>query len=194
MIPCRRRDPTLDAETVYREWLRREARKPSYPDCDPERWDRDRLVTELGSTYEEPVGYATFGDPEWTKLVVGGAELGRFDPYPSIGCHWLTGGESLVGAVDRLQAGTLDDDPEFVDSVTAMRERLPDESLGAVVVREYEAVWPPVTLDGNHRVCAAVLAARDGDDVSLPVHVCHETPLSDLPFERDRGTTPTGGR
>ncbi|MFC4405847.1 hypothetical protein [Haloarchaeobius iranensis] len=114
-----------------------------------------------------------------------GSELGKFDPYPSIGCNWLTGGRTLAGAVDRLQAGAFDDElPDFVEKISTLRRQFPDHGFGPVIVRQYEECWPPVTLDGNHRAWAAILAARDGLDVELDVHVGHESPLEELPFEQ----------
>lgn len=169
---------------MLRQWIRRESEKAAYPTADPSDWDRDRLVSELETTYEEPVGYATFGAPSWSSLVVSGSELGAFDPYPGIGCHWLTDGGPLAGAVDRLQNGDgVDEAPEFVERVSAFRRAFPDHGFGAVVVRQYDECGPPVTLDGNHRAWAAIWAARDGLDVELDVHVGHESPLAELPFE-----------
>ncbi|UPW01378.1 hypothetical protein M0R88_04565 [Halorussus gelatinilyticus] len=184
-IRYRRKQDSLDVTEGLRQWIRRESQKDEYPDANPSGWDEERLVSELETTYDEPVQYATFGAPEWTTLVVSGSELGKFDPYPSIGCNWLTGGETLAGAIDRLQAGELDDEcPEFVEEISTFRGQYPDHEFGAVVVRQCEEYWPPVTLDGNHRGWAAILAARDGVGAELDVHVAHETPLDDLPFEK----------
>lgn len=185
MIRYREVCGTLDVETVLREWVHREARKTEYPDADPDEWDEERLVSELRTTYDEPVQYATVRAPEWTELVVSGAELGQFDPYPSIGCNWVTGGNPLGGAVDRLQNGDLIEEcPEVVEKISRFRRRYPDHEFGAVVVRQYDECWPPVTLDGNHRAWAAILAARDGLDVELRVHIGHETPLDERPLEK----------
>lgn len=184
-IRYRRKQTRLERTTVLRQWILREAEKEAYPAVDPSGWAGERLVSELETTYDEPVQYATFRAPAWTTLVVSGSELGKFDPYPSIGCNWLTGGETLAGAVDRLQAGAFDGEvPEFVETVSTFRRQYPDHEFGAVVVRQYEECWPPVTLDGNHRAWAAILAAREGLDVELPVHLGHESPLDDLPFEQ----------
>ncbi len=185
-IRYRRRRTQLDITEVLRQWILREAQKEAYPAADPSGWDRERLVSELRTTYDEPVQYATFGAPDWTTLVVRGSELGKFDPYPSIGCNWLTGGKTLAGAIDRLQAGELDDEAsDFVAKVSTLRRQFPDHGFGAVIVRQYEEFWPPVTLDGNHRAWAAILAARDGLDVALEVHVGHESSLDCLPVEKD---------
>jgi hypothetical protein len=176
----------LSITEVLRQWILREAQKEAYPAADPSNWDTERLVSELETTYEEPVQYATFRAPAWTTLVVSGSELGKFDPYPSIGCNWLAGGTTLAGGIDRLQAGDLDDDAsEFVEKISTLRRQYPDHQFGAVIVRQYDEFWPPVTLDGNHRAWAAILAARDGLDVELEVHVGHESPLDDIPFEQD---------
>lgn len=185
-IRYRRELGPIDATAVFRAWVRREAAKPAYPDANPAEWERNRLVTELETTYEEPVGYATVREPAWTTLVVSGSELGRFDPYPSIGCNWVAGGGTLTGAIDRLQAGELADGPDFVRKIATFRRQYPDHALGAVVVRQFDECWPPVTLDGNHRALAAILAAREGLDVALTLHVAHESPLTALPFEAAR--------
>ncbi|MXR20425.1 hypothetical protein [Halobacterium bonnevillei] len=185
----RRKRTSLDVTEVLRQWIRREAEKEGYPNTDPSGWDNERLVSELRTTYDEPVQYATFRAPEWTTLVVSGFELGKFDPYPSIGCNWLTGGKTLAGAIERLQARALDEDfPDFVAKISSLRHQYPDHAFGAVVVRQYDEFWPPVVLDGNHRAWAAILAARDGLGVELEVHVGHESPLNDLPFEQDNTT------
>jgi hypothetical protein len=177
---------TLNLKTVLREWVLREARKAEYPDADPEEWDEQRLSSELKTTYEEPVQYATFRAPAWTKIVVNGSEVEKFDPHPSIGCNWLTGGKTLAGAIDRMQTEDLSGDvPEFVEKISTFRQQYPDHAFGAVVVRQFEECWPPVTLDGNHRAWAAILAAREGLDVELTVHFGHETPLDKLPVERE---------
>lgn len=186
MIRYRRMCATLDMEAVLREWVLRETRKAEYPDADPDEWDEKRLVSELRATYDEPVQYATFRAPEWTTLVVSGSELGKFAPYPSIGCNWLTGGKTLDGAIDRMQTGDLVDDcPDFIEKISTFRRQYPDHKFGAVVVRQYKEFWPPVTLDGNHRAWAAILAAREGLDVDLRIHIGHETPLNKLPLEKD---------
>lgn len=186
-IVYRREQTSLDLREVLRQWIRREAQKEEYPDADPSGWDNERLVAELRTTYDEPVQYATVRAAEWTTLVVSGSELGKFDPYPSIGCNWLTGGETLVGAIDRLQAGKFDEEvPDFVENISTLRHHYPDHALGAVVVRQYDEFWPPVMLDGNHRAWAAILAARDDLDAELDVHVGHESPLDALPFEQDK--------
>lgn len=185
-IRFRRKLAPTDITGVLREWILREAQRAEYPNVDPSGWDKERLVFELGTTYDEPVQYATFRAPEWSTLVISGSELGKFDPYPSIGCNWLTGGKTLAGAIDRMQAGDLDEDcPDFVQKILTLRQQYPDHELGAVVVRQYEEFWPPVTLDGNHRAWAAILAAREGLNVGLKVHVGHETPLDNLPFEKE---------
>jgi len=101
----------------------------------------------------------------------------------------MTGGETLAGAIDRMQAGEFDVDfPEFVEKISSMRHQYPDHTFGAAVVRQYDEFWPPVMLDGNHRAWAAILAVRDGLDVEIEVHVGHESPLDDLPFEQDDTT------
>lgn len=182
----RRKGTSLDITEVIRQWILREAEKEEYPSTNPSGRDKARLVSELRTTYDEPVQYATFRAPEWTKLVVSGSELGKFDPYPSIGCNWLAGGKTLLGAIDRLQAGEFDEDfPEFVERISSLRRQYPDHAFGAVVVRQYDEFWPPVMIDGNHRAWAAILAAKDGLDVELEVHVGHESSLDDLPFEQD---------
>lgn len=186
MIRYRRKCGPLGLNTVLREWVLREAEKTEYPDAEPDEWGKERLVSELKTTYEEPVQYATFRAPSWSGFVVSGSEFGKFDPYPSIGWNWLTGGETLAGAIDRLQSEDLFGDvPEFVETVSTFRRRYPDHEFGAVVVRQYEEFWPPVMLDGNGRAAAAVLAARDGLDVELSVHFGHETPLGNLPMEAE---------
>jgi len=185
----RRKPTSLDITEVLRQWILREAEKEEYPGANPSGWDKERLVSELRTTYDEPVQYATFRAPEWTKLFVRGSELGKFDPYPSIGCNWMTGGKTLAGAIDRMQTGEFDEDlPNFVEKISTLRHRFPDHTFGAVVVRQYDEFWPPVMLDGNHRTWAAILAARDGLDVELEVHVGHESSLDDLPFGRDNTT------
>jgi hypothetical protein len=184
-IHYRRKCTQSDITEVLRQWIRREAQKEAYPAADPSDWERERLVAELEKTYDEPIRYATFRAPAWTTLVVSGSELGKFDPYPSIGCNWVAGGGTLAGAVDRLQAGDLDDDAaDFVAKVSAFRRQLPKHRFGVIVVRQYDEFWPPVTLDGNHRACAAILAAREGLDVEIEVHVGHESSLDDLSFEQ----------
>lgn len=188
-IRYRQKRTQLDITEVLRQWILREAQKEEYPAADISGWDRERLVSELKLTYDEPVQYATFGAPEWTTFIASGSELGKFDPYPSIGCNWLTGGKTLAGAVDRLQAGEFDDEfPVFVEDILILRRQFPDHGFGAIIVRQYEEFWPPVTLDGNHRAWAAILAARDGLDVELEVHVGHESPLEDIPFEQANTT------
>jgi hypothetical protein len=186
MIRYRQICTTLDFETVLRDWVCREARKAAYPAADPGEWDEQRLISDLRTTYEEPVQYATFRAPAWTELIVSGSEIGKFDPYPSIDCNWLTGGTTLAGAIDRMQTGDLSDAaPDFIEKVSMFRQQYPDHEFGAVVVRQYEESWPPVVLDGNHRAWAAILAAREGLDVELSVHVGHETPLDKLPLENN---------
>ncbi|MFB6269835.1 MAG: hypothetical protein ABEH83_07815 [Halobacterium sp.] len=186
-IVYRRKQTSLDLREVLRQWIRREAQKEEYPNANPAGWEKERLVAELRTTYDEPVQYATFREAEWTTLVVSGSELGKFDPYPSIGCNWLTGGETLRGTIDKLQAGEFDEElPDFVENISTLRHQYPDHALGAVVVRQYDEFWPPVMLDGNHRTWAAILAARDDSDVELEVHVGHESPLDALPFEQDK--------
>jgi hypothetical protein len=186
MIRYRQMCATLDLKAVLREWVGREAEKAEYPDADPEEWDEQRLISNLKTTYKEPVQYATFRAPAWTKIVVEGSEIGKFDPYPSIDCNWLTGGQTLAGAIDRMQTEDLSGAaPEFVERVSACRQQYPDHTFGAVVVRQYEEFWPPVTLDGNHRAWAAILAAREGLDVELTVHLGHEMPLNKLPVEKE---------
>ena len=188
-IRYRQKRTQLNITEVLRQWILREAQKEEYPAADISGWDRERLVSELKSTYDEPVQYATFSAPEWTTFIVSGSELGKFDPYPSIGCNWLTGGKTLAGAVERLQAGEFDDElPGFVEKISILRRQFPDHGFGAIIVRQYEEFWPPVILDGNHRAWAAVLAARDGLDVELEVHVGHESPLEDIPFEQANTT------
>lgn len=188
-IRYRRKQTRIDSADVLRQWVLREAQKEASPAANPSDWDEQRLRSELGTTYDEPVQYATFRTPAWTTLVVSGAELGKFDPYPSIGCNWLTGGGTLARGIDRLQAGDFDEDlPDFVEKISALRRQYPDHPFGAVVVRQYDEFWPPVMLDGNHRSWAAILAAREGVDVSLEVHVGHESPLDDLPFEQENTT------
>jgi hypothetical protein len=185
-IRYRRNRASIDVTEVLRQWVLREAEKQEYPAADPSGWDTERLVTELGTTYDEPVQYATFRTPRWTTVAVSGSELGKFDPYPSIGCHWLTGGKTLAGAIDRIQAGELAEEcPEFADTISKFRQEFPDHRFGPIVVRHCEEFWPPVTLDGNHRAWAAILAARDGLDVELEVHVGYETPMADLPFKSE---------
>ncbi|WP_435347088.1 hypothetical protein [Haloarchaeobius sp. HRN-SO-5] len=150
----------------------------------------ERLVSELETAYDEPVQYATFRAPEWTRLVVSGSELGKFDPYPSIGCNWLTGGDTLAGAVDRLQAGEFDDEfPGVVEKIATLRRQFPDHGIDAVIVRQYEKIWPPVTLDGNHRARAAILAARFWRQGmvwtwSWKCTSVTWSPLEDIPFEQ----------
>jgi hypothetical protein len=184
---------TLDLKTVLRDWVHREARKTEYPDADPEEWDEERLISELRTTYEEPIQYATFRVPAWTKLIVSGSELGKFDPYPSIGWNWLTGGKTLAGGIDRMQTEDLAEDaPDFIQKVSTFRRQYPDHEFGAVVVRQYEEFWPPVTLDGNGRASSAILAAREGLDVELTVHLGHETPLDQLPLKKDTQRGETG--
>lgn len=184
MIRYRRMHRTLDLETVLREWVRREARKTEYPDADPTEWEEQRLTSELETTYEEPVQYATVRTPAWTELVVSGSEIEKFDPYPSIGCNWLTGGTTLAGAIERMESeGLSEAAPKFVEKVSKLRQQYPDHEFGAVVVRQFDETWPPVTLDGNHRAWAAIVAARDGLDVEVSVHLGHETPLDELPLE-----------
>lgn len=184
MIRYRRIRTTLDLETVLREWVHREARKTEYPDADPMEWDGQRLTSELKTTYEEPVQYATVRTSAWTELVVSGSEIGKFDPYPSIGCNWLTGGTTLAGAIERMETEDLSEAaPEFVEKVSTFRQQCPDHEFGAVVVRQFDETWPPVTLDGNHRAWAAIVAARDGLDVEVSVHLGHETSLDELPLE-----------
>lgn len=185
----RRKRTSLDITEVLRQWILREAQKEEYPDTNPSGWDKERLVSELRTMYDEPVQYATFRPPEWTTLVVRGSELGKFDPYPSIGCNWMTGGKTLAGAIDRMQAGEFDEElPDFVEKISTFRHQYPDHAFGAVVVRQCDEFWPPVMLDGNHRALAAILAARDGLGVELKVHVGHESPLDDLPFEQENTT------
>lgn len=83
-------------------------------------------------------------------------------------------------------SGDLDEKcPDFVQKISALRQQYPDHEFSAVVVRQCEELWPPVTLDGNHRAWAAILAARDGLNVELNVHVGHEMPLDTLPFEKE---------
>lgn len=184
MIQYRQNDATLALTDVLREWVLREAQKTDYPDADPSDWDKERLISELKTTYDEPVQYATFRAPAWTTLTVSGSELGKFDPYPSIGCNWVTGGKTLAGAIDRMQTGDLrEESPELGEQILTFRRQFPDLEPGAVVVRQYTECWPPVTLDGNHRAWAANLAAREGLDVELTVHLGHETPLDHLPLE-----------
>ena len=170
----------------------REARKPGYPDADPDQWDKQRLVSERRTTYDEPVQYATVRQPAWTTLLVSGSELGKLDPYPSIGWNWMTGGEPLSGAIDRLQAGDLVEEcPGSIETVASFRRQYPDHTVGAIVVRHYEECWPPVTLDGNHRALAALVAAREHVDVELTAHIGHEQSIDELPLQK---ATENGGR
>ncbi len=184
MIACRRRSDELDDTEVFRQWIRREARKDQYPDADPSDWERTRLIEALGETYEEPIRYATVRSPAWTSLVVSGSAVGNFDPYPSIGCNALTNQGRLAEAIDRLRTADRSTDfPDAVATVRRFRRMLPEHDLGAIVVRHFDECWPPVTLDGNHRAWAAILASRDGIDVELTVHFAHERPLEELPIE-----------
>ena len=177
----------MDIREVLRQWIRRESQKDEYPAVEPSGWDRDRLVAKLETTYDEPVQYATFRTPDWAAFTVRGSELGKFDPYPSIGWNWLTGGKTLAGAVDRLQAGELEDEcPGIVEKVSTLRHQHPDCRFGPIIVRQYEECWPPVALDGNHRALAAILAARDGLEVAVEVHLGHESSLNGLPFKQDK--------
>jgi len=101
----------------------------------------------------------------------------------------MTGGKTLASAIDRMQAGEFDEDlPNFVEKISTLRHQFRDHTFGAVVVRQYDEFWPPVMLDGNHRTWAAILAARDGLDVELEVHVGHESSLDDLPFGQNNTT------
>lgn len=186
-IIYRRKRTSLDITEVLRQWIIRESQKEEYPSGNPSGWDKQRLVSELKTTYGEPVQYATFRAAEWTSLVVSGSELGKFDPYPSIGCNWITGGNTLAGGIDRLQEGMFEEDLQnFCEKISTFRHQYSDHPFGAVVVRQYDEFWPPVMLDGNHRAWAAILAARDGLDVELEIQIGHESPLEDLPFEQDK--------
>lgn len=184
MIRIRRARRDLTLREVLHRWVLREAEKEQYPDAEPSNWSEERLPEELETTYEEPVGYAAFRTPEWTSFVISGDEVGKFNPYPSIGCNAFTGHGTLSRAIDRLETEDIAANyPDAVEKIARIRRLYPDRDLGAVVVRQYKEFWPPVALDGNHRAWAAVQASWDDVDVELTVHFGHELPLEELPLD-----------
>jgi hypothetical protein len=185
MIAYERTDLTLTESAVFRRWVRRERRKSEYPDADPDEWDVDRLRDELEATVDEPAEPASRGSPTWTTVVVDGGEVGEFDAFPACGWDTLTNDGTIADAVDRLVDEDLSESyPDLTESVAAFREGYPEADYGALVARQFDDEWPPILLEGNHRSCAAHLAAREGSHVELEVHLGHERPFDDLPFEK----------
>ena len=130
MIQFRRKCDNLDLNEVLQEWVIREAKKEQYPNADPAEWEEERLVHELKTTYEEPVNYAIFRDPDWSSLIISGSQIGKFDPYPSIGCNAFTGKETLSGAIDRLQTENIADDyPNAVEKISELRQMCPEGAV-----------------------------------------------------------------
>ena len=170
------RGEPVAVETVLREWVEREARKDEYPDADPSGWSRERLLRELTATYEEPAEPVVDDDLDWYAVELAGEELGELGTFPGSGWAWLSGDGTVAGAVERLDdpavAADCPDAAETVDWFAAHADR----KFGAAVAWQRDDEWPPRLLDGNHRACGFHRAARDGNPVSLTVHLGVSSP------------------
>ena len=170
-----RADP-VPVETVLREWIRREARKDEYPDADPADWERERLLHELTDSYEEPAEPVVDDALDWYAVELDGEELGGIGTFPEPAWDLLSGDGTVAGAVEQL------DDPAVVDDFPGAAEKVDwfadhaAESFGAAVAWQRDDEWPPRLLDGNHRACGFHRAARDGNPVSLTVHLGVSSP------------------
>jgi hypothetical protein len=161
----------IDAETVLREWVEREARKDGYPDADPTGWDRERAFTALTDTYEEPADPVVEERLDWRAVELSGAELGDLGPFPGSGWAWLSAEGTMADAVTRLEDPSVAAEcPDAAAKVAWFAEHA-DQEFGAAVAWQREGEWPPVLLDGNHRACGLHRASRAGAAVSLTVHL-----------------------
>jgi hypothetical protein len=164
------RGEPIPVETVLREWVDREARKDAYPDADPAGWDRERLLQDLTETYEEPAEPVVDG-LEWYVVELDGDEVGELGTFPGSGWEWLSEDGTVAGAVERLDDQSIAAAaPDAAEKVAWFAEH-PAREFGAAVAWQRDGEWPPRLLDGNHRACGSYRAARDGEDVSLTVHL-----------------------
>jgi hypothetical protein len=181
-------------ERVLRAWVRREARKSAYPGADPTDWDRDRLLTALSETYDEPAATAVEEASTWTALRLSGSAVGDLAPFPGSGWTALADDGRIAAAVDRLQSEDLAAEfPDATASIDWFRTALPEREFGGLVALARAGEWPPILLEGNHRACAANWLAREAeteaededdrsDPLTLTVHLAHGRPLAALPL------------
>ncbi|NHX34945.1 MULTISPECIES: hypothetical protein [Halolamina] len=169
------RGASVAVETVLREWIEREARKEQYPDADPTDWDRERLRRELTDTYGEPAEPVVDGRLDWRAVELTGGELGELGTFPEPAWDHLAGDGTVAGAVTRLDDPVVVDDfPDAAEKIAWFAEHA-DEEFGAAVAWQQTDEWPPVLLDGNHRACGAHRAAREGEGVTLELHLGYES-------------------
>lgn len=164
-------------ETVLRAWVRRETRPVGSPDADPADWSVGTLQAELERTFGEPAGVAR-NSAAWVAVDLDGEALGDLGVFPEPAWQRFSGDGTVRGAVDRFIREPDAAETEFPDAtrtIRGFRERLPGPDLGAAVAQQWPDDPPPRLLDGNHRACAVHWAAREGADVSLTVHLGHET-------------------
>ena len=174
MVEWRARGDPVAVETVLREWVKREARKPQYPDADPGEWHRERLATELAETYEEPVDPVLEDRLDWRAVTLSGEELGRLGTFPEPSWARFSGDGTVAGAVDRLsQPEVAAEFPDATEKIEWFAER-PTTEFGAAVAWQRDGDWPPVLLDGNHRACGIHEAARRGTESAVVVHLGYE--------------------
>lgn len=169
------RGRSIDAETVLRDWVEREARKAAYPDADAGGWDGEQLLTALTDTYEEPAEPVADETLDWRAVELTGAELGELGVFPEPAWDRLSGDGTVSGAADRIEK------PSVVVDFPAAAEKIawfaahPEREFGAAVAWQRDSEWPPVLLDGNHRACGTHRASKTGTAVSLTVHLGAES-------------------
>lgn len=169
------RGRSVDAETVLREWVEREARKAEYPEADTGGWDRERLLSALTDTYEEPAEPVAGETLDWRAVELTGAELGELGTFPEPAWDRLSGDGTVSGAVDRTEeSSVVADFPDAAEKIAWFAEHA-EQEFGAAVVWHRDGEWPPVLLDGNHRACGVHRASRTGAAVSLTVHLGYES-------------------
>lgn len=182
MLSCRSIDGGFSETTALRRWVSREAEKDEYPAVDPSVWDRDRLVRELESTFDEPVPAATRDSPTWLSITLDAEEVGKLDPFPGPGWSALSKDGTVSDAVERLRSRDLTEEfPRATAKIDEFRTEPPAGGFGALLARQ-DGEWPPVLLDGNHRACAVHWLSREGDSNVVTVHLAVEDSPETLPL------------
>ncbi len=162
----------LEEQTVLRRWIRREAMKDQYPNARPRDWSRERLLTELTETYDEPARWALADNPTWIRKRVSGSTLGGYNHWPGSSWDPFSDSGQVSDVVDRLSRDRFASKyPDFYERVQVFRHAIPDTDLGALVGRITPTAEQPTLLDGNHRSLAAHWEARADTVCELEVHL-----------------------